>query len=303
MTPIRQPLQGRPRREIRALGPLLLRGLGVLSLFPVVCAVPAHAEGFGPAHGGDDGWLPSLAQDLGAGAWTLGAGAAYQPGLVPPFRAGSRDRLAFGVGGRWVPDRRVQLSAGFDGLYDRSAGGSELGAGDVRLGATTFLADLGPVRPWLGFAVKLPDAKDEGELGTDETDITFGGAAEVHLGAWRALAGVGLGVLGNPLRFANQDDVPEVRAAVAWTPAGWIGAGACVNGDLATARNPARVVAGGWVRAAVPLSRGSRFAGFAELGGGAGLTPAAPDGVVALSIGMAARSAETIPLPAAGLGD
>ena len=115
-----------------------------------------------------------MAQDLGAGAWTLGAGGVYEPGLVPPFRAGSRDRLAFGGGGRWMPDTRVQLSAGFDGLWDRSAGGSELGAGDVRLGASAYVVDLGPIRPWLGFAVKLPDAKDEGELGTDETDITFG---------------------------------------------------------------------------------------------------------------------------------
>lgn len=265
--------------------------------------VPAHAEGFGPAHGGDDGWLPSLAQDLGAGAWTLGTGAAYEPGLVPPFRAGSRDRLAFGVGGRWMPDRRVQLSAGFDGLADWSAGGSEIGAGDVRLGATAFVADLGPVRPWLGFAVKLPDAKDEGELGTDETDVKFGGAAELHLGAWRALAGVGLAVLGNPLRFANQDDVPEVRATVSWAPSLGVGAGGYVNADLQTARNPARVVAGAWVRGVVPVSRGSRYAGFAELGGGAGLTPAAPDGVVTFSIGVTARSSETIPLPAAGLGD
>jgi len=227
----------------------------------------------------------------------------YEPGLVPLFRAGSRDRLGFGGGGRWMPDRRVQLSAGFDGLWDRSAGGSEVGAGDVRLGATTYVADLGPVRPWVGFAVKLPDAKDEGELGTDETDITFGGAAELHLGAWRALAGAGLGVLGNPLRFANQDDVPQVRAAVSWAPSPRVGAGAYLNGDLGTARNPARVLAGAWVRGAVPLAPGSRYAAYAELGGGAGLTPAAPDGVAALSIGVTRRSAETIPLPAAGLGD
>lgn len=202
-----------------------------------------------------------------------------------------------------MPDRRVQLSAGFDGLGDRSAGGSEVGAGDVRLGATTYLADLGPVRPWLGFAVKLPDAKDEGELGTDETDITFGGAAELHLGAWRALVGGGLAVLGNPLRFANQDDVPQVRAAVNAAPWRGIGAGAYVNADLATARNPARVVTGAWVRGGVPLARGSRYTGFVEVGGGAGLTPAAPDGVLALSIGASALSARTPPLPAAALGD
>ncbi len=236
-----------------------------------------------------------MAQDLGAGAWTLGAGGVYEPGLVPPFRAGSRDRLAFGGGGRWMPDTRVQLSAGFDGLWDRSAGGSELGAGDVRLGASAYVVDLGPIRPWLGFAVKLPDAKDEGELGTDETDITFGGAVELHRGAWRALAGGGLGVLGNPLRFANQDDVPELRAAGSWAPLRGVSAGAYVNADLETARNPARVVAGAWLRGGLPLAPGSRFAGFVELGGAAGLTPAAPDGIAALSIGLSAAPVDRTP--------
>ncbi len=228
-----------------------------------------------------------MAQDVGAGAWTAGVGAVYTPGFVPPFRAGSRDRLAFGVGGRWMPDARVQLSAGFDGLWDRSAGATELGPGDVQLGAAVWLVDPGPVRLWLGFAAKLPDAKDEGELGTDETDVTFGGAAELHAGDWRALVGAGLGVWGNPLRFANQDDVPELRATFCWKPLPSVAGGMTFNGDVGTERNPARLTAGAWVRGSLPLGRSPGASrGFIEIAGGAGFTPAAPDGIVALSAGF-----------------
>lgn len=261
--------------------------VGVVSLFPALAPRLAGAEGFGPGHAGDDGWLPSLTQDVGARSWTAAAGAVYTPGLVPPFRAGSRDRLAFGVGGRWMPDARVQLSAGFDGLWDRSTGATDVGAGDIRLGAAVWLVDPGPVRLWLGWSAKLPDAKDEGELGTDETDITLGGAAELHLGPWRVLAGAGLGVWGNPLRFANQDDVPELRATAAWSPGPSLNAGVAFNADLGTARNPARLVAGGWLRASLPLGASDIAPrGFLEVAGGAGLTPAAADGIAALSFGV-----------------
>lgn len=229
--------------------------------------------------------------DCGAGAWLAGAGAVYQPGFVPPFRAGERNRLAYGVGGRWMPDRRVQVAVGFDGLWDRSAGGDASGPGDVRLGTSLLVIDRAPVRAWLGWAAKLPDAGDEDELGSDETDVTFGTGAELHSGPWRLLAGVGLGVWGNPLRFANQDDVPELRLGGSWHLARF-DLGVSVNADIGTARNPARVVAGGWVRHVVRLK--GPFV-FVELGGGAGLTPAAPDAIAALSFGFGGGSTDARP--------
>ena len=144
---------------------------------------------------------------------------------------------------------------------------------------------------WTGFAVKLPDAKDENELGTDETDVSFGAGLEVASGPWRALGGAGLGVWGNPLRFANQDDVPLVRVAGSWTmPSGGpigLQLGAVLNTDVATARNPGRSVIGGWVRVLRPVGRA---AVFLECSAGAGLTAAAPDGVAAASIGLALPS-------------
>ena len=232
--------------------------------------------------------MPSLAVDVGASTWLAGAGAVYAPGFVPPFRAGARDRLAFGVGGRWMPDARVQVAVGFEGLHDASAGTTATGPGDVRLGATALLVQPGPFRAWLGWSAKLPDARDEDDLGTDETDVTFGGTGELHGGPWRALVGVGLGVWGNPLRFANQDDVPELRASASWT-ATWLQIGVTGNADLATTRNPARVVLGGWARHDFALGSTGRFL-FVELGGGAGLTPAAPDGVAAIAFGAGGHS-------------
>lgn len=255
--------------------------LGVLSAFPC----PALAEGFGPGHVGDDGWLPSAALPTGAGAWEAALGGGYAPGFVPPFRAAERTRTSFGVGGRWMPDRRVQLSLAFDGLWDRTPAGSEVGPGDVRLGAAAWLVDPGPIRLWLGWSAKLPDASDEGELGTDETDITFGTAVEAHHDDFRILGGVGLQILGNPLRFANQDDVPALRLAGSWTP-GRLATGVALNADLGTSRNPARITAGAWARGGVPIGV---LHGFIELGGGAGLSAAAPDGFVTLGIGFGAK--------------
>jgi hypothetical protein len=150
------------------------------------------------------------------------------------------------------------------------------------------------VRLWLGWSAKLPDAKDEGELGTDETDVAFGGAAELHVGPWRVLAGAGLGVWGNPLRFANQDDVPELRATAAWSPGPGLNAGVAFNADVGTARNPARLVAGGWLRASLPLGA-TVTRGFIEVAGGAGLTPAAADGIAALSFGLGGPPVTTCP--------
>ena len=252
--------------------------LGVVGLFPVA----SRAEGFGPAHGADDGWLPSAAADDGAGAWSAGAGAVYMPGYVPPFRAGARDRLAYGVGGRWRPAARVEVSLGFDGLWDHDASGDASGPGDVRVGTVVTLFSPGALRIGLGWSAKFPDARDENQLGTDETDVTFGGSADWHSGPWRAVAGVGLGIWGNPLRFANQDDVPELRVAGSWTSR-IADLGVTVNGDVETSRNPARWVAGGWVRHDFPV--GASFA-WIEAAGGAGLSPAAPDAIAALSFGF-----------------
>lgn len=200
---------------------------------------------------------------------------SWRAGVVPPFRVAARDRaaLAASVAGNLGP---VQLRLRGDALRDQSADGDVvIGPGDLRLGTVV----AGPVGhgAWvgLGWEVKLPDAADEGELGTDETDVLFGGSAGwTGSAAWADLA-LGLGVLGNPLRFANQDDVPMLRARGGWRAARWSADGA-LRWDLATSRNPARAEVG----AHAGLGRRIEV----RAGGLLGLSPAAADWGVDLGL-------------------
>ena len=78
----------------------------------------------------------------------------------------------------------------------------------------------------------------------------------------------GLGIRGNPLRFANQDDVP-----FGWfyghVPVGPVRLGARLGGDAPTARNPGR----GSAAVGGELGEHLRIGAEAQ----AGLTPAAAD--------------------------
>ncbi len=200
--------------------------------------------------------------------------------FVPPFRAGARDRLALGLDNTAAFGDRVRLGISGEWIRDTTLAGEPVaGFGDLRLGTTVRLATVGPVSGFLGWEGKMPNASDSGELGTDETDFLFGVGLLVRQGDVSAAAHAGLGILGNPLRFANQDDVPLLRGDLGYAPGPWR-ARAFVSADLATSRNPARVEAGGAAR----LGR----TWFIELEGAAGLSPAAADGRVCLRLGLAA---------------
>jgi hypothetical protein len=208
---------------------------------------------------------------------------------VPPFRAGERDRYAGDAAfSAWL-DRRVLLGASWSWLADRSPDAEwTAGPGDLRLGTAVHLVSFGDLGVYAGWEVKLPNAADEGELGTDETDVAFGGQARWDHGPWTVAASVGLGVWGNPLRFAAQDDVPMLRASGAWRGE-WLAVSPSLTADLDTSRNPARVHAG------VELRAGRALYGYAA--GEAGLTPADADGTVRVGIGL--RGRVEIPPPAA----
>lgn len=235
-------------------------------------------------------WFPQTAE-AASDSWGFATDLGWEAGLVPPFRAAERDRLSVGGEARVQLGERVQIGVAGGWLRDATAVGAPVsGAGDLRLGtlvrAARWEGGPGALALGLGWEGKMPNARDEGELGTDETDLLFGGWAAAARGPLALQLGVGLGILGNPHRFANQDDVPMVRARATWTrgPA-WVAP--AIEADLATSRNPARVHAGGEIGA------GKRA--FAVASGRAGLTPAAADWGVTVSLGW--RAPLSVPSP------
>jgi hypothetical protein len=204
------------------------------------------------------------------------ARAGVDAGLVPPFRAAERDRASAGVEAR-VALGRVELSAEWRWLRDATAAGEPAsGPGDLRLGTRVRVACVGDVCGALGWEAKLPNAADEGELGTDETDVLVGATLAWTRDRYGAEVGGGLGILGNPLRFANQDDVPMLRGRFT-VDVGPVTLAPAVSLDFATSRNPARMEAGGQVVA------GSRW--FAAVEGAGGLTAAAADWRAVATVG------------------
>jgi hypothetical protein len=223
-------------------------------------------------------------------AWAASLEGAVESGYVPPFRAEERVRSWTALAGQVDLDHAVVLGARFDWRWDRTGSGWVSGPGDLRLGTVVYTGRLGIVDTSLGWELKLPNAGDEGEIGTDETDARFGGTLSWEQGPWTARGSLGLAVLGNPLRFANQDDVPLVRAEAAWTGGPFV-VGAHVFSDVQTARNPARTRAGALLR------YGSRL--YLDAGLDVGITPADADISVLLRVG--ATGARTMDAPGGGV--
>ncbi len=235
----------------------------------------------GAAHG-QDCWRPDVLSPVSAGiaspSFVLASQVDAALGYVPPFRAGERARTVASVSGgvRIAP---VELRANWGWIVDASEGGGVVnGPGDVRLGTVVTLARPGAFDLTVGWEVKLPNAADEGELGTDETDVTLGVTAGWARGPLSARLGAGLAILGNPLRFANQDDVPVARASLAWDRGPFRVVGEA-SADLPTSRNPARI------EGDVALRFGTRWFGLVH--GGGGFVPAAADAHVGLAVGFA----------------
>ena len=225
--------------------------------------------------------------DLATGTYAVQTTAGWSTGFVPHFRAGARDRGAAGVDAR-VHIAPFDVRARWDWIVDHTpAGGFVHGPGDLRLGTLATVARPGAFDFTLGWEVKLPNARDEDEIGTDETDVSFGGTAGWRGGALHARVGVGLAVLGNPLRFANQDDVPLARAELGWTRPPFAVVGRA-SAELPTARNPVR--AGG----DVAVRWGERW--HIVVHGGGGFAPASADWQVGMAVGYAG------PLPVARPG-
>jgi hypothetical protein len=162
---------------------------------------------------------------LDAGRWEIAAGLSYESGARPPFHTGddalerrawhaSLVDVAYGVG----PGAEVRVQTGLQG-FEQDDGASAWGIEDAVLSFAHQVARRRVAVAW-GFGVKLPNASDADLLGTDETDVRLSAAAgwRSARGGWAAEAG--LGILGNPLEDATQDDVLVFGAA------GWLALGA-----------------------------------------------------------------------------
>jgi hypothetical protein len=168
----------------------------------------------------------------------------------------------------WVPEGPARLDLHWNYLWEENEIGERAaGPGDVRLGTDLQLLERA-IDLHLGWQVKLPNASDELELGTDETDSTLWIRARSDYGPVEIGLTAGLAIIGNPLQFANQDDVPLTWLDLS-VPLGSLQLSGRVGGGWATSRNPARLDSSLSIEAGCPWLVGTRAV--------LGLTPAAPD--------------------------
>lgn len=160
-----------------------------------------------------------LPWSLPQGGWEAAAGVSFSSGEHPPFfaeePATERDRWALDL-----VDLSRGLGAGcearlqFGAQHVEEEDGEPLwGIQDARL---SFAYQIpGAIAAALTMEVKLPNAGDEDRLGTDQTDVTMAASGGHQADRWGWAARAGLGLLGNPLQAAAQDDV-LVFGVAAW---------------------------------------------------------------------------------------
>lgn len=155
-------------------------------------------------------YLTEEASVVGEGRYsvTLGASRTWQDTPFVPGGKGLLWRLPE-VEGTLGVGPQAEVSFQYEYLHFDPAGGgtSHDGSGDLRLWTKLVLfpsrvQDLG-----LRFGVKLPNAPDEHNLGTDMTDFLSSLLWDLHLGVAHVSLNAGLGILGSPEEGQGQDDV------------------------------------------------------------------------------------------------
>lgn len=198
-------------------------------------------------------------------------GGGWLSDLVPAFRASERDRLVGELQLEWTPEPLITVwTTGAVHHELAGAGPTWTGLDAVSVGTRlrplrqpAAVVDLGLV-----WRATLPVSWDQGALGSDETDVVLLGELGRSLGRVRVDAAAGLAILGNPLRFANQDDVPLIWLTGRYDP-GPLSTHLRIGGDVHTPRSPDRLQAVVGVETRCPLLAGAEA--------GAGLSPAAAD--------------------------
>ena len=231
--------------------------LGLTSLCFHLMLYPAPAIG---------AMSPNLLLDTGS-EHGVQLGVGHEASVVPPFRASSRDRSHGLIAAQWRPSQNVRLDGSWSWIQDRlPSGDSPGGPGDLHLSTYAKIWE-GPWTVGLGWMVKLPNARDETELGSDETDVSFQGTLSKSWTSITFMSGMGIEIMGDPLRFANQDDAALLWGGVASNgyKLRWFSR---MGGTLKTARNPARSTIDFGANYGCPTTIG--------VGASTGLTPAAP---------------------------
>jgi len=197
------------------------------------------------------------------------AGGAYLGSHLPPFWNEPRNRAQGEFNLRWAPSSAAWLDVSVDAWrQDRHENGNVFsGPGDITMGGRAWIWQA-PVFTGVAFAVKQPNADDERQLGTDETDITLLATSGAWLGqTWIQVHG-GAAFLGDPHRFSSQDVAPTVITSAVYERE-IIVLHSFINGTMETTHNPSQ-----WSMTIGGEGRCPRLLGAEAT---VGLSPAAPN--------------------------
>jgi hypothetical protein len=145
---------------------------------------------------------------------------------------------------------------------------SNYGSGDLKI--TSVFRVMNQAKPFmesaLKLAVKLPNADDLREFGTDETDFFVGGIFQKRIGKIKLLANADLAIIGNPIsNETEQDDVLVYSLGTIFPLRNHISAGIEIHGvEFSRYGNDRCFIRGGIVY-------GSRSV-LIDIGGAVGLT-------------------------------
>jgi len=143
-------------------------------------------------------------------------GFSWEGQRVPPFWVEPRDRATASLQATVQPDPRLGFGLDLDiRRWDARPEGTVSGPGDLSLHSWGRLW-RGPVPGGFATWVKLPNADDLTELGTDETDLHLAATAGSRRGAASLRAWLGLASLGDPFSGGGRTWLPEGEARFGW---------------------------------------------------------------------------------------
>ena len=212
-----------------------------------------------------------------AGTWEADAGFRFLQSRPAPFddSGGSRterDVAGFDLRLAGSPAGRTEISLTAGVLDTGGAGGTEgFVASDTRVAFAVALAGGPGSRTAVAgrFTAKVPTAPEDGEAGTDESDLGFAVSGGWRGGRLGLFGSAGLDMLGNPLRNGSQDDVATYGAGGWWRASERFDLVAEVEGRAFSrfGNSAGRMLLGGEIRSG-GHARGRGLSGFALLNRG-----------------------------------